>query len=107
MGSEMAELSSLTAAWTIPAHVPRGDKPVTATAAPAGAGVGAPPSKTGATSILPKESKVKTEKSGPFSFTYTFYDAKTLEIIGHWPQAPTYKLRSDPEHTGAALETIA
>jgi hypothetical protein len=103
----MTDISSLSAAWSIPALVPRGDK--TASPAPilAADDFGAPSQPHATAPDFPKESKVKTERSAPYSFTYTFYDAKTLEIIGQWPQTPSYKLAPDRLPPGVTLQTVA
>ena len=102
----MTEIASLSAAWSIPAPPARAES-----AAPKpgqnGVDTEAAHARVDATrSDFPKESKVKTEQSSAFSFTYTFYDAKTLEIIDRWPQTPTYKLAPREQAAGATLQAV-
>ena len=93
----MSELPLLAA---VPPASARPDRTKPVETAPAGA-ARAP----GATEITSK-SKVMTDYRSSYAFTYTFFDARTLEVISRWPQTPIYRLQGSHVPIGAAVETV-
>jgi len=59
-----------------------------------------------ATAEISNRSKVVTDYRTSYTFTYTFFDAKTLEVIARWPQTPIYRLQGSHVPMGAAVEAV-
>ena len=74
---------------------------------PVPAAVHTPASTTANLDNISNKFKVKTELTSAHTFTYTFFDAKTLEVVSRWPVVPAYRAPEARVSIGAASEAIA